>query len=114
MSYETAWKEVEELVADQRLEAAFSKVQEALWAARENGNEQEWTRALIEGANLRIALHGFEDAVRYLKDQPWPDSELHRSLLQLFYASSLTTYVRAYSWEIEGRERVALEGEVDM
>ncbi|MGB5163377.1 MAG: alpha-2-macroglobulin family protein [Thermoanaerobaculia bacterium] len=114
MDHETAWKEVEELVADQRLEAAFSKVQEALRAARESGNEQEWTRALIEGANLRIALHGFEDAVRYLKDQPWPDSELHRSLLQLFYASSLTTYVQAYSWEIEGRERVALEGEVDL
>ncbi|MGB5295211.1 MAG: hypothetical protein WBP34_09700, partial [Thermoanaerobaculia bacterium] len=114
MDHETAWKEVEELVADQRLEAAFSKVQEALRAARESGNEQEWTKALIESANLRIALHGFEDAVRYLKDQPWPDSELHRSLLQLFYASSLTTYVQAYSWEIEGRERVALEGEVDL
>ena len=114
MSYETAWKDVEEMVADQRLEAAASKVERILREARQAGAEQEWTRALIEGANLRIALHGFEDAVRFLKDESWPAGELHRSLLNLYYAHALTTYVRAYSWEIESRERVDLHGEVDL
>ena len=114
MDYETAWREVEELVAEQRLEAAFSRVQEILEASRETGAEAEWTRALVEGANLRIALHGFEDSVHFLKDQPWPSTALHRSLLNLFYARSLATYVQAYSWEIEGRERVDLEGDLDL
>ena len=114
MDYEAAWKEVEELVADQRLEAASSKVEKILRTARQVGAEEEWTRALIEGANLRIALHGFENAVRFLKDESWPAADLHRSLLNLYYAHALTTYVRAYSWEIEGRERVDLEGEVDL
>ena len=114
MDYEAAWKEVEELVADQRLEAASSKVEKILRAARQAGAEAEWTRALVEGANLRIALHGFEDAVRFLKDESWPAAELHRSLLNLYYAHALTTYLRAYSWEIESRERVDLEGEIDL
>ena len=114
MDYEAAWKEVEELVADQKLEAASSKVEKILRAARQVGAEEEWTRALIEGANLRIALHGFENAVRFLKDESWPAADLHRSLLNLYYAHALSTYVRAYSWEIEGRERVDLEDEIDL
>ena len=114
MDYSSAWKRVEELAADQRLEAAVSTVRGILAAAREDEAVEEWTRALVEGANLQIALHGYEDAVQVLREQPWPASPVHRSLLNLFYAHALSTYVRAYSWEIEGREKVASEGVLDL
>jgi uncharacterized protein YfaS (alpha-2-macroglobulin family) len=114
MDYETAWQEVEELVADQRLEAAFTKASQILAAAQQADLEEEWTRGLIECATLRLALHGFEEAVRLLRDEPWPSTSIHNSLLQLFYANTLAAYLRTYSWEIEGRERVVLEGDVDL
>ena len=114
MDYETAWQEVEELVADQRLEAAFTKASQILAAAQQADLEEEWTRGLIECATLRLALHGFEEAVRLLRDEPWPSTSIHHSLLQLFYANTLAAYLRTYSWEIEGRERVVLEGDVDL
>ncbi len=114
MDYGATWKEVEELVADEKLEAAFSRVEEILRVARETGAQEEWTRALVEGVGLRIALHGFEDAVRILRQEPWPPSIRQQSLLDLFYANTLATYVSAYSWEIESRERVDIEGELDL
>ena len=114
MDYEAAWQEVEELVADQRFEAAFSKARKILTTAREAGTEEEWTRALVECVTLRLGLHGFEEAVRLLQDEPWPPSSVHRSLLKLFYANTLGAYLQAYSWEIESRERVDVEGELDL
>ena len=41
-------------------------------AAQKAGDETEWTKALIREVQLRTGLHGYETAVRFLKDQPWP------------------------------------------
>src|SRR5881628_1186100 len=86
------WQEVERLVSEQKFEAALQEVEKIRGAAQKAGDTDEWTRALIKEVQLRIGLHGFETAVRFLKDQPWPDSSLNRAALSLFYARSLVTY----------------------
>ncbi len=108
------WKQIDTLVEEQKLEEASRAVTARLEAARRAGDEDEWTRALVKQVQLRTALHGYETAVRFLKDEAWPKGLLQRTLLELFYARSLATYARAYSWEIRQRERVDASGAVDL
>ena len=108
------WRQFESLTKDQKYEAASSLLEKMLARAREAKNSAEWTRCLIHYTQLRIALHGYETAVRFLKDQPWPDDWAGSSLLNLFYAQTLTTYARNYSWEINQRERTESNGPVDL
>ncbi len=61
-----------------------------------------------------MGLHGYETAVRFLREQAWPDDAVSRAVLDLFYAHSLVSYTQIYSWEIRGRERVASDDEVDL
>ena len=61
-----------------------------------------------------MALHGYETAVRFLKDEPWPDDAVSQAVLELYYANALATYARVYSWEIRQRERVETSGELDL
>ena len=63
---------------------------------------------------MRTGLHGYETAVRFLKDEPWPPDLLSRAALELFYAQSLVNYARMYSWEVSQRERVESTGKVDL
>ena len=42
--------------------------------------------ALIREVQLRTGLHGYETAVRFLKEEPWPKGLLSRAALELFYA----------------------------
>ena len=74
----------------------------------------EWTRALVRETQLRMGLHGYETAVRFLRDEPWPKGLLSRTALELYYAQALVTYFHAYSWEIQKRERVETSGAVDL
>lgn len=104
----------DELIKEQKFEAASSLAEKMLAAAREKKDSGEWTRALIRCTQTRVALHGYETAVRFLKDQPWPDDPEGSSLLNLFYAETLVTYAREYSWEINQRERMDSRGEVDL
>ncbi len=108
------WKEIDQLVEEQKLEAAAQGVEALLAQARAQQNEEEWARALIRIVQLRTALHGFETSVRFLREQPWPKALLPRTALRLFYAQSLLIYTRAYGWEIRQRERVASTGPVDL
>ena len=108
------WQEIDRLVAEQKFEAALLEVEKLRAAAQKSRDGDEWTRALIKEVQLRMGLHGYETAVRFLKDQPWPDGNLHRAALNLFYARSLVTYYQAYSWEINQRERVATANAVDL
>ncbi|HYR45605.1 MAG TPA: hypothetical protein VER78_01275, partial [Thermoanaerobaculia bacterium] len=108
------WKEVDRLASEQKFEEAAKRVEEILTAARGRRDEAEWARALVRKTQLTIGLHGYETAVRFLKEQPWPEGPLPRATLDLFYAQALTTYARAYSWEIARRERVESRGAVDL
>ncbi|HKU43444.1 MAG TPA: hypothetical protein VJR89_35020, partial [Polyangiales bacterium] len=115
MNFDTpAWKEVDTLVAEQKLEAARAKLAELRAAAERSGNASDWTRALIRDVQLGTALGGVESAVRTLREATWPEDELSRLVLQLYYASTLLHYIDAYRYEIEERERVESKGPVDL
>ncbi len=108
------WSDVDRLISEQKFEAASTAAEAIRVRAREEGDASEWTRALVEETKLRMALHGYETAVRFLRTEPWPEDAVSRAVLELYYASSLATYARAYSWEIQQRERVDTEGEIDL
>jgi uncharacterized protein YfaS (alpha-2-macroglobulin family) len=108
------WDEVQRLQNEQKYEAAFELVEQIRLRAVAAGDADEWTRAIVEQVKLRSALHGYETAVRFLRETPWPDDEISRSVLDLYYAQSLVTYVHVYSWEIRQRERVETSGELDL
>jgi hypothetical protein len=108
------WKEIDRLASEQKFEEAVAAMARLRQAARGRGDETEWTRALIREAQLRTGLHGYETAVRFLRGEPWPKGLLSRTALELYYAQSLVTYLQAYSWEIQKRERVETSGIVDL
>lgn len=109
-----SWKTVDRLVDEQKLEEARAEVEKIRRTARAAGDEHEWAKALAKEVQLRMALHGYETAVRFLADEPWPQGVLDRSAIRLFYADALVTYTRAYSWEIGQRERVESKEKVDL
>src|SRR5215472_13182465 len=108
------WKEIDRLVSEQKYDEAQKKVDAILSAAESRRDEENWTRALVKHAQLEIGLHGYETAVRFLKDHKRPPGLLSRITLDLFYGQTLVTYARAYSWEIGKRERVESTGAVDL
>ena len=108
------WAQFDKLLQEQKHEAASSLVQTMLEQARAAGNNAEWTRCLVRYTALRISLHGYETAVRYLKEQPWPEDLTGSSVLNLFYGQSLVTYARSYSYEINRREKVDSNGTIDL
>jgi hypothetical protein len=110
----TTWNDVDRLVSEQKFEAAAEAVGSIRERAQAAGDADEWTRALVEQTKLRIALHGYETAVRDLLAAEWPDDPTARAVLDLYTAHSLVTYGRAYSWEIRQRERVVSSDEVDL
>jgi uncharacterized protein YfaS (alpha-2-macroglobulin family) len=108
------WNDVDRLISEQKFEAASKAVAAIRERARGDGDAAEWTRALVEETKLRMALHGYETAVRFLRTEPWPQDAVSRAVLELYYANSLATYARVYSWEIRQRERVETDGELDL
>ena len=107
-----SWHEIDRLVRDQKLKRASELVEVSLDRAQKEGDTETWTRALVEEARLKTALHGYEDAVRFLRKTPWPRDELSRTILDLVYAKALRDYIGAYSWEIRQRERVENPGDI--
>jgi uncharacterized protein YfaS (alpha-2-macroglobulin family) len=108
------WTEVERLISGQKYEEASRAAEKIRLAAQKAGNREEWARALIKEVQLRTGLHGYETAVRFLKEQPWPDGLLNRAALNLFYARSLVDYYANYSWDVSQREKVDTRGVVDL
>ena len=88
------------------MQAALDLATKLREAAQKRGDDAEWARGLIRETQLRMALHGYETAVRFLREQPWPEDPLPHALLDLFYAQALVTYQQAYGWEIAQREEV--------
>jgi uncharacterized protein YfaS (alpha-2-macroglobulin family) len=113
-NFSTGWNQFEKLLNDQKHEAASELVEKMLESARAAKNSTEWTRCLVRYTSLRISLHGYETAVRFLKEDPWPEDLAGSSVLNLFYAQSLVTYARSYGWEINQREKVDSKGTIDL
>ncbi len=109
-----SWNDVDRLISEQKFEAASEAVTAIRARATAEGDAANWTRALVEETKLRMALHGYETAVRFLKEQPWPEDAVSQAVLELYYADAVATYARVYSWEINQRERVETTGELDL
>jgi uncharacterized protein YfaS (alpha-2-macroglobulin family) len=101
------WAEVERLIGEQKLEQAARRLEALRAAAEKRGDQAAWARALVRRTDVRIALGGFETAVRELKEARWPTGVVPRTGLDLYFAHALRTYLAAHSWEINRRERVA-------
>ncbi|HUU36700.1 MAG TPA: alpha-2-macroglobulin family protein [Candidatus Desulfaltia sp.] len=107
-------KGIDQLIDEQKFEEATKEAARLREEAKGAGDDAAWAWALIKEVQLRTALHGYETSVRFLKDEPWPQSPVQRDMLELFFADSLETYYAAYSWEINRRERVESKGPVDL
>ncbi|MCK5378802.1 MAG: hypothetical protein KAJ78_05325, partial [Acidobacteria bacterium] len=108
------WKNVDRLIADQKFQAALDMVEKLRDRATTEENTEVWTRALVEMTQLRVALHGYETAVKELLENPWPEDPTSRAILDLYTAQAMVTYAQQYSWEIRERERVISDEEVDL
>ena len=108
-----SWKEVERLIDEQKYREALGIAERLLEGAR-GGEAGEWTRALVQVAQLESGLHGYERTVRRLREEAWPEDPLSQATLHLFYADGLRLYLEAYSWEIRQRERVISVEEPDL
>lgn len=117
-TWNEAWSAIDELVAEQQLQAALDRVEPLIERAQSEaastGDEAQWSRSLIVATQLRIALHGYETAVRALREAAWPQAPAHRGALQLTYAAALRTYLDAYGWEIRQRERTVDREAIDL
>jgi alpha-2-macroglobulin len=100
------WTAVEKLIAEQKYQEAAQAAEKIRMTEQKTGNQNEWTRAFIKEVQLKIGLHGYESAVRLMKETPWPTGVLNRATVNLFYARTLSFYYRGYSWEINQREKV--------
>ncbi len=108
------WKAIQQDIDEQKLEAASQKLDALRIRAQKEGRQDEWARALAKQTQLRMALHGYETAVRFLREQPWPSSPLPHAALELYYGRALVNYVQQYSWEIRQREQISSKGVVDL
>jgi alpha-2-macroglobulin len=108
------WKAYDKAIKEQKYERAYEIAEGNLSTARASQNSEEWVRALIRCVQTRTALHGYETAVKFLKEEAWPEDLLARTTLHLYYAQALLTYAHGYSWEIRGREKVDSKGVVDL
>ena len=108
------WKAVEQLVSEQKLEAAAGKVQELVERAAKAGDDPGLARALVRRSQLRTALGGYETAVEELKAAAWPESPVARAAVELYYAHALLDYLENYDWEIRQRELVVSDEKLDL
>ncbi len=101
------WSEVDRLAGEQKFQAALEATKKVLQQARDSKDARFQTEALAKATQLEMALHGYETAVRFLKEQPWPSDPAARALLHLFYGQALMRYQEMYGYEIGQREKNA-------
>jgi uncharacterized protein YfaS (alpha-2-macroglobulin family) len=108
------WGKVKKLMNEQKYEAAYKELEGLLRKFREQKDFERITHTLMKMVQLRMALHGYETAVRFLKSEEWPDGLYSQIVLNLYYAYALINYYNSYNWEINQREKVQTGGEVDL
>ena len=109
-----AWKRIDRLIREQKMRQALEQVEPLIASARARDDANGWTRALVKAVQLRIALHGYETAVRFLRTTAWPQDDVSRVILDLFYAHALVRYRDAYGFDIAGRDTVVGVETVDL
>ena len=114
MSAGAAWKEIDRLLGEQKLQAAADQLVLLVESARTAGDEVNWAKALVRLSQARTALGGLETAVEELKSQAWPRASVSRAAVELYYAHALLEYLAGYDWEIRQRERVVSDDKLDL
>lgn len=107
-------QEADALIGEQKFSAALEKIRQAISESKKNKDELSWAKLVVKEAQLQLALHGYETAVKDLKKREWPNKPLAEAMVNIAYAHSLKTYFDSYSWEIRKRERIESKGEVDL
>lgn len=110
----TQWRHVEKLAGEQKLAEALEESDRILATASREKNPRLTTEALIKGTQLRIGLHGYETAVRFLSGRKWPADAPSKILLHVFSAHALERYARNYSFEIRSREKTVSSKDADL
>lgn len=102
--------EIKKLIDEQKFQAAQDAIKVVL-PKLENDSKQEpeYLTHLGTYVKLEMALHGYESAVKFLRDSPRPKKNLPRWAFELIYAQSLENYFASYSWEINKREKIQLK-----
>ncbi len=99
---------------EQKMQTAYDRAVALIEKARAAKDERMLTRALVKAVELRTNLAGFETAVRFLREQTWPQAREERAILDLYYGAALVNYLRAYRWEIQNREKTVGTETVDL
>ncbi len=106
MNPSAAWKEIDRLLGEQKLQEAADRLAPLVASARAAGDEATWAKALVRQSQVRTALGGLETAVEEMKAEAWPAGATARAAVELYYAHALLEYLSGYDWEIRQRERV--------
>ncbi|HWM94449.1 MAG TPA: MG2 domain-containing protein [Thermoanaerobaculia bacterium] len=114
MDRQAAWKEIDRLISELKLQEAVQRLDELLPALREAGDEEAYARALIRGAQLRAGSAEPGEAVRFLQSQLWPENRRQRAVLSVFFAEALKNYYVNYRWTIWKNEAVLSDKPVDV
>src|SRR5687768_10189801 len=80
-----SWKAVDELIAEDRAQAALEMAERLQVAARRAGDVAGWTKGLLLRAQLEMALSGYARALSILRGEPWPEDATARLKLELAY-----------------------------
>lgn len=96
---------VDALIAEQKYQAAFEKLQELYKKAKAKKDSQLVTETMIRIAQSQVALHKYEEAVQFLREEQRPTAPAQRILVDMYYAEVLMSYMNTYNWEIQSREK---------
>ncbi len=107
------WKQVDQLIDEQKLKEAERAVMKIYDQSKQKA-PKDWAQSLIMLTKIRIGLHSYETAVKELKAADWPKTAPERTLVELYYAQALFSYLQEYSWEIRQRERTVTLETVDL
>ncbi len=108
------WQEVDRLIGEFKLREAAQRLDELLPQIRKGGDEEELTRALLRGSQLRAASAEPAEAVRFLQGQAWPQGRRQRAVLSLFLAEALKNYYDSYRWTLWKNEAIVSSEPVDV
>jgi uncharacterized protein YfaS (alpha-2-macroglobulin family) len=96
----------EKLLAEGKLAEAASEARRLRESAVAAKDDTLWQRALVAEVRSREGLGETTEALRLLREEPWPGTKEATLELGLLYVSTLRSYLQRYRWEIRQRERI--------
>ena len=112
--FSSLWEEVKKWEGEQKYSEALKGVESIYRKAVLEQNQEEWLKGLLRVVALKRGLHSYEQAVRFMMEEKWPTAKQQKAFTHLFYATTLMDYYHNYSWEINSREKVSSQKDVDL